>query len=336
VSQALADGGILSLYPCMARSRAKMRKGTYLGLDGGGTKTAAVLLDENGSELYRGTAGASNIHTVGVAAAEAALGDAIHNALESAKVTPDQLVGVGLGMAGAARPDDVREIRRMLSRIAPIRSVVITHDAETALVGGVGRRYGAVLIAGTGSIAYAVNAGGEAARADGWGYLLGDEGSAHWIGREGLRAIARAHDGRGPATALTDSVLEHVDLADPASLVPLVYREGFGVAQIAGLAPLVRQAAQTGDPVAKNILCRAGHRLSRSLAAVIHKLGMGDAVFEVLLLGGVLGVRDIVWETVVARLADEAPRAEVIEPRRDAAVGAALLAMQREAERGRA
>ncbi len=293
-------------------------------------------MDEEGRELGRGAGGPSNIHTVGPVAAEIALSEAIHSALDSAKAGLRHLVAIGVGMAGAARPDDVREIHAILSRIAPRRSMVITHDAEAALVGGVGRRYGAVLIAGTGSIAYAVNAHGDAAGADGWGYLLGDEGSAHWIGLQGLRAIARAHDGRGPNTALADSVLEHVGIRDPAGLVPLVYATEFGVPQMAALAPLVRQAARGGDPVAGDILREAGHRLSRSLSAVIHRLGMGGEVFEVLLLGGVLGVRDIVWETVVTRLGVDAPYAKVIQPRRDAAVGAALLAMQREAENGTA
>jgi N-acetylglucosamine kinase-like BadF-type ATPase len=307
-----------------------MNQKVYLGIDGGGTKTAAVLLDSDGCEIARGTSGPSNLHSVGWFAAESALHDAIYRALDSARLTPSKVTATGLGMAGAARPDDVLKIREMASRIGPFRNLLITHDAEAALVGGVGRRHGAVLIAGTGAIAYAVNALGETARADGWGYLMGDEGSAYWIGLEGLKAIARAHDDRGPATTLTARILDHFGVADLDRLVKPVYAEEFGVPQLAGLAPLVRQAAQQGDRVAELILRDAGQRLSAALRAVIRRLNMTDEVFDVLLLGGVLRVRDLVWETVATDLARAAPRATIVEPRHDAAFGAALLAMQRE------
>jgi N-acetylglucosamine kinase-like BadF-type ATPase len=196
------------------------------------------------------------------------------------------------------------------------------------LVGGVGRRHGVVLIVGTGAIAYGVNAQGKARRADGWGYIIGDEGSGLWIGQEGLRAVARAHDNRGPATALEGTVLSHLSLQHASELVTLVYASNFGVPALAGLAPLVSQAAQAGDSVARSILEEAGRRLSNTLRAVIGGLDMADAPFEVVLMGGVLQARDTVWKTVVAALDRIAPRARVIEPRYDAAVGAALLAKQ--------
>lgn len=307
-----------------------MNERVYLGIDGGGTKTAAVLLDSDGGEVARGASGPSNLHSVGQPAAESALRDAIYQALGLAALAPSDVTATGLGMAGAARPDDVLQIREMVLRIAPFEKLIITHDAEAALVGGVGRRYGAVLIAGTGAIAYGVNARGETARADGWGYLMGDEGSALWMGLEGLRAIARAHDDRGPTTALTASILDHLRLTDLNLLVNSVYAEDFGVPHLAALAPLVRHAAEHGDSVARDILRDAGQRLSGTLSAVIRRLNMPDEPFDVLLLGGVLRVRDLVWEAVATELAQIAPRATIIEPRHDAAVGAALLAMQRE------
>ena len=195
-------------------------------------------------------------------------------------------------------------------------------------MGGVGRRHGVVLIVGTGAIAYGVNAQGKARRADGWGYIIGDEGSGLWIGQEGLRAVARAYDGRGPATTLEEILLSHLGLTDASELVTLVYAGDFGVPALAGLAPLVSQAAQAGDIVALSILQEAGQRLSSTLRAVIGGLNMADGCFEVVLMGGVLQARDSVWKTVVAALGNIAPHAEVIEPRHDAAVGAALLAKQ--------
>jgi N-acetylglucosamine kinase-like BadF-type ATPase len=302
--------------------------GYFLGVDGGGTKTAAVLLDSETKEIARAMSGASNYHAVGQAMAEASLREVIHQVLVSADLTTNDVTTIGLGMAGVGRPDDEAVVRAMLSRIARFSRVVITNDADAALVGGVGHRYGVVLIAGTGAIAYGVNALGESRRADGWGYIVGDEGSAHWIGQEGLRATARSYDGRGPATTLENLLMSHLGLPDAGALVTLIYAADFGVPQLAGLAPLVSQAARAGDAVARGILREAGCRLSQTVCTVIRDLNMSNETFKVVLMGGVLRARDLVWETVVTALSESAPRAQVIEPRHDAAVGAALLAQQ--------
>lgn len=305
-----------------------MAQGFFLGIDGGGTKTAAVLLNDEGSELARAVSGPSNFHAVGRTAAEASLREAIQQVLASASLKPIEVTAVGLGMAGVDRPNDREVMGAMLARIGCFARLVVVHDAEAALVGGVGRRHGVVLIAGTGAIAYGVNAQGEARRADGWGYLLGDEGSAHWIGLEGLRAVARAHDGRGPTTALERRLLSHLGLSGASALVTRVYADDFGVPRLAGLAPLVSQAAREGDAVARNILHEAGRRLGETVCAVVRGLDMTDEAFEAVLLGGVLRARGMVWKAVVGTLGETAPRGQVIEPRHDAAVGAALLAQQ--------
>ena len=113
-----------------------------------------------------------------------------------------------------------------------------------------------------------------------------------------------------------------------------MYTDDFGVPALAGLAPLVSQAARAGDGAARAILQEAGRRLSDTVGAVIRGLSMTDEAFEVVLMGGVLQARDAVWETVVAALGTIAPRAEVLEPRYDAAVGAALLAKEEIGNRG--
>jgi N-acetylglucosamine kinase-like BadF-type ATPase len=309
-----------------------MAKNVFLGIDGGGTKTVAVLLDGSGREIARALSGSSNVHAVGLAVAGASLREAIEQVLSVTNLTAASVTAAGLGMAGGARAEDQRLLRDLLSGITPFPKVVITHDAEASLVGGIGRRHGVVLIAGTGAIAYGVNALGESRRADGWGYRLGDEGSAHWIGREALRAVVRAQDGRGGATALSGKLLSHLGLPNADALVTRVYAGDFGVPQVAELALLVSEAARSGDTIARVILVEAGRRLGETVCAVIRGLDMADQAFEALFLGGVLRARGIVWETAAAALCDVAPRARIVEPRHDAAVGAALLA--REAEIG--
>jgi N-acetylglucosamine kinase-like BadF-type ATPase len=300
----------------------------FLGIDGGGTKTEAVLIDAAGREIARAACGPANVHTVGQQAAEAALQGAIDGVLSAGGRTAADVAAIGLGLAGAGRTGDRAIARAMLSRIAPRNRAIVTHDAEIALIGGAGRRYGIVLIAGTGAIAYGVNAQDETQRADGWGYLLGDGGSAYWIGRQGLRAALRAHDGRGPNTALSHLLASALGITQASDWVERVYSGGFGAAQVAALAPFVRDAACDGDAAAGDILRGAGERLSRTLGAVIRGLEMNDERFPVVLAGGLFQVKDLLRETIVTSLDRLAPRAQAIEPRHDAAYGAALLAMQ--------
>lgn len=299
---------------------------TFLGLDGGGTKTEAVLIDGCGHEIARAAGGPSNYHSVGQETAQASLQAAMRHVLNRAALTWDAVDAIGLGMAGVARPRDYQVVRELLARIAPPLYLAIANDAEAALVGGTGHRYGAVLIAGTGAIAYGVNARGESQRADGWGYLLGDEGSGYWIGRQALRATARACDGRGPGTKLQGRVFDALELCACDELVSRVYASGLSVPEIAALAPSVQSAAEQGDAVARDILCRAGERLGHTLCTVIRKLDMGDQAFQVMLLGGVLSAEGLVRETVVTALQASAPNATVIRPQHDAAFGAAILA----------
>jgi N-acetylglucosamine kinase len=298
----------------------------FLGLDGGGTKTKVTLIDGDAGEIARATSGPSNYHSVGQERAQASLQAAMNQVLNLAARSWQEVGAIGLGMAGVARPEDHRVVRALLARIAPAVHTAITHDAETALVGGIGQRYGVALIAGTGAIAFGINAHGETRRADGWGYLLGDGGSGYWIGREALRATARACDGRGPQSILPGLILNELDIRACSELVNRVYGSDLSVPQTAALAPSVLSAAQQGDPIARDILYRAGQRLGSTLCTVIRGLGMSAQTFQIVLLGGVLTAESLVRDAVVAAAQTCAPHAAVIRPKNDAAFGAALLA----------
>jgi N-acetylglucosamine kinase-like BadF-type ATPase len=300
-----------------------------LGIDGGGTKTAATVLDADGPqavEIARVIGGPSNFQSAGTAIAEESLRDVIHRVLFQAGIAAEDVLAIGLGMAGVYRPGDRETVEAMVARIGDFPTVLVTNDAEAALVGGVGRRHGVVLIAGTGALAYGMNARGDTRRADGWGYIIGDEGSAYWIGASALRAIARASDGRGPATALTETILTDLGLNDAMFLVTRVYGEMSGVSKVAGLAQLVSLEASNGDRVAVDILNEAGQRLSDSVLAVISGLGMLDEEFPLVLTGGVVSSKGIVRSAVVSGVKAVAPLVRAIDPEHDAAYGAALLA----------
>ena len=309
----------------------------YVGVDGGGSKTTVAVADETGRVLGRAVGGPSNYNATGIeVAAERVLG-ALSEALREAGGQLGgraEIAGLCLALAGVARPEDHAAWRGAVARWveAPdgmtlaigAEDAVITHDAMAALVGGAGKREGIVVIAGTGAIAFGVNARGEERRASGWGYLLGDEGAGYWIGLEGLRAVCRADDGRGPTTALRDRLLAEKGLERPQQLVKPIYAE-WKPAEIAALAPAVLECAATGDAVAAEIFERAAAELSRAALAVVRALDLSAQPIDVVTAGSL-------WHAPLLRarfahlIADASPGAQVILPRNEPIIGALLLA----------
>ncbi len=221
-----------------------------MGIDGGGSKTLALLADETGRVLGRGEAGASNFQVIGHQAAQAAIQAAMDAAWRNASLAPQSLRGLCLGLAGVDRPGERALFQQWTAQIQPQAQSVIANDAELVLAASTPAGWGLALICGTGSIVYGRSPAGQVARADGWGHLLGDEGSGYAIGLAALRAVMRAYDGRGPATSLSEAILGCWGLAAATDLVPRVYQELRGKHEIAALASTVEAVAGQGDPVA--------------------------------------------------------------------------------------
>jgi N-acetylglucosamine kinase-like BadF-type ATPase len=295
-----------------------------LGIDAGGTKTVCLLANDRGQVIAEARAGGANLQSVGELEVEKVLHHVMEEALGNHDVLP---AAICLGIAGVDRPEDGDAVRGIMRRIGFKTPTLVVNDALVALVAGAGDEPGVVLVAGTGSIAYGRDSHGRAARAGGWGYLLGDEGAGFWIGRAALSAVVRQFDGRGPATLLTHMVLQHMGLASPTQLIHEIYYRDLHRHAIAGLAALVQRATNEGDAVAAQILARAGAELAAAAASVIGRLGMRGEVFPTVLAGGIF--RGVPWLTgdITARLSEVAPRTDVrlldVEP----AVGAVRLAL---------
>lgn len=258
-----------------------------MGIDGGGSKTLALLADETGRVLGRGEAGASNFQVIGHQAAQAAIQAAMAAAWRDAGLAPQPLRGLCLGLAGVDRPGERALFQQWAAQIQPQAQSVIANDAELVLAAGTPAGWGLALICGTGSIVYGRSPAGQAARADGWGHLLGDEGSGYAIGLAALRAVMRAYDGRGPATSLGEAILERWGLASAPDLVPRVYQELRGKQEIAALASVVEASAAAGDATAGRILAAAGGELAVAAQAVARRLALVDVV-PCALAGGVI------------------------------------------------
>ena len=295
-----------------------------LGIDAGGTKTVCLLADGEGHVVAEARGGGANLQSAGELEVEKVLYGVMEAALARHNVRPDAIC---LGIAGVDRPADADAVRAIMKRIGLKSQTLVVNDALVALVAGAGDEPGVVLVAGTGSIAYGRNALGQAARAGGWGYLLGDEGGGFWIGRAALSAVVRQFDGRGPDTALTGLVLGHLGLSNPTELIHAIYYRDVHRHAIAGLAGVVQQATDAGDAVASEILAHAGAELASAAASVINQLGMRGETFPTILAGGMF--RGVPWLTrdVPARLSEVAPRSTVRVLEVEPAVGAVRLAL---------
>ncbi len=295
-----------------------------LGIDAGGTKTVCLLADEHGSILSEGRGGGANLHTSGELEVEKVLHEVMEAAIGDRDIMP---AAVCLGIAGVDREDEARTVRAIMRRIGHKSRIVVVNDALVALVAGAGNAPGIVIIAGTGSIVYGRNARFEAARAGGWGHIIGDEGSGYWIGREALAAIMREVDGRGPDTRLTDAVLAHFGIADTSRLPRIVYDRELPRMSVAALGPIVAQARELGDVVAAGILERAADELLLAARSVTTRLEMRGDEFDFVLAGGVFRVVPWLANEVTRRLVEVAPRSQARLLEQEPAIGAVCLAL---------
>lgn len=293
-----------------------------IGVDGGGTTTRAVVIDDALQVLGRGEADSSNHYSVGVERAVANIARAAEAALQAAGVSKNQLESWGCGLAGACTASEQQILRARLSPLTEGRPLVVDEDAAAAQAGAFSGGAGAVCIAGTGANCFGINERGERARADGLGPLLGDRGSGYWVGEGALRALCRAHDRSGPVTSLLDVVLEQLQVTSVDELVQLVYRPDFEKDRIAALFPVVLRCAQEGDAVARELLEGAGQELAASARAVLESL----EIARVAVSGGVLSRDTPVRAAFEDALRQTVPDVQVQEPQYDAAIGAALLA----------
>ena len=300
----------------------------FLGIDGGGTRTRAVLVDENGRFQGCGLAGPSNYDDIGIAAAQNNIKTAVTAAFHRTNTPVQTCAAVFLGLAGIVSDDDRAIIRTIASNLtlAPSEFVGVDHDIRIALAGGLSGRPGIALIAGTGSACYGRNAAGRSWRAGGWGQLIGDEGSSYWLGVQAMRAAVFAFDGRGPQTELESVILNHLHLPDLNDIMHHLYNVGMSRSEIASLAPLVVSTAEAGDEVANALLDQAAHDLAVSVTAVAAKLNLQEQS-ELVLIGGLLTNTTAVRHRLQKELSKRLPSCHLTQSELPPVLGACLLAL---------
>lgn len=309
--------------------RAGAPTALVLGVDGGGTKTHAVVMDGAGRVLAEGDAGPSNPLRVGVNRAVAAIREATDKACDAASVQRSSLAAAVLGLAGARRHDIRASVRHALKESLGIPHIEVVTDADIALYGATGGEPGMVVIAGTGSICCGLNTKGMQACMGGWGPVAGDEGSGSWIARRALQMVAQATDGRAPETGLVRAACDYFHVEKPYDLLLALYAPSMTNSRIAGFSRHVVEEAKSGDQVARKIVSSAGRELGEMVVALIRRLQMQREKFSLSMVGGIFEAGSLILGPLKKEVLRAAPRAQFSQPLMPPAVAAAQMARAR-------
>ena len=297
---------------------------TYvMGVDGGTTKTIALVADDRGHILGAGRGGGSNWVGEDVEIPMAVVVETAQKALQQAGLTGQDIEMAVFGLAGADWPEDHTRRQKVLERSGIARRLLVKNDAFVGLRAGTRKPYGVVIVAGTGTNTAIITPDGQE-----WAYgYYALYGGARDIAREGILAVFREEDGRGPHTSLTEAILGKLGYATPEALLKAMIAGRVEEDAILTCCPLVFAAAESGDEVATAIIVNHGLALAEYATALIRRYGLRDQEFDVVLSGSVFkGQGPLLCDTITWAVHRVAPRAHVVRARFEPAVGGVLLA----------
>ncbi|MDR1283594.1 MAG: ATPase [Opitutaceae bacterium] len=296
-----------------------------LGIDGGGTRTRAILVTETGVVLGTGEAGPANCHNVGVQTAARHLNEAADMAWSAAdKPRRQQPARVFIGCAGVKSRPDILQLTAAAELAGfPAETVTVENDLHNALAGGLGGRPGIALIAGTGSNCLGRDASGNTFMCGGWGWLLDDEGSGFGLAIAALRAVARAADRRARPTSLLPAALAFFGVSEPDELLARFYAKKWTPGEVAAFAPVVMRHATEGDATARKLLAEGARALAALVSGAASALRFPQGP-RVVLLGGCARGGAPYQPMIEAKIRATCPRARIVEPVGPPLHGAAL------------
>jgi len=298
-----------------------------VGVDGGTTKTVALVADDQGHILGAGRRGNSNWFGPDVEKPMGVVVAAVREALDRAGLAgSDVAVGV-FGLAGADWPEDYERRAAVLRQSGVARRVIVENDAMVGWRTGTDQRYGVVIAAGTGSNTCMIAPDG---RQWCYGYYV-DDGGAWDVAQKAIRAVLRQEDGRGACTSLTGVVLDQLGYPTAEALLRAMYAEEEkdrpNRDRVLSLCPLVFEAADAGDEMAVEIVVRQGIALAEYATAGIRRFGMQGLAFDVVLAGSLFkGQGPLLVDTITQAVHCVAPHARIVRAQFEPAVGGVLLA----------
>jgi glucosamine kinase len=299
--------------------------GVFAGVDGGGTSTRVLVVDEQGGELATAEGPGSAIRPGEASRSAAVIREAVQRALS--ELTDRPVRALCVGVAGAGRDEERDTLQSALETDRLAGQVLVVTDAEIAIEDAFGAGPGVLLTAGTGSIAYGKGPTGVMARCGGWGPVIGDEGGGGWIGRRALGVAAASHDGREPESGLGEALIGSLGLESMEQLIP--WASAASPADFGKLAPVVLEVAATGDLRANSLVTLAVEELALHVRTLARKLFSDErAAFRLAMHGGLLAPKSLLRRRLEQRLKSIAPGATVLAERIVPERGAAKLAMR--------
>jgi N-acetylglucosamine kinase-like BadF-type ATPase len=293
----------------------------FLGIDGGGTKTEALICDEFGQIIGRGRSGPSNPLFIGK-----------DTAFENIKLSIDIASryyngnmffdSASICIPGIKRYKD--EVKTQLLQNS--KNTYIDSDELNAFYGALAKPFGIVVIAGTGSFTVGINKRGEKAVLGGWGPIIGDEGSGYHIGICGLKSIVMEYEGAGVKTSLTPKIMKELGLKKVPELRRLIYSKDFDRTIIANLSNLVHESAIEGDPASVNIVNTAAAHLAELVNRVVEQLKMYDGDYDAVLTGGVSNFKDLILVPFTESI--ERENINIKKPQYVPAIGSLMIALK--------
>jgi N-acetylglucosamine kinase-like BadF-type ATPase len=289
-----------------------------LAVDGGGTKTQAVLVEADGFILGEGSAGASNYHAAGVEGAETALVAAILAAFRDAEIEAGQVdvETAVFALAGVDTSNDEKVVEGIVRQVVKALSIevgsfLVENDCFSALLGATQNKAGVLLIAGTGSIVFAHDGNNRIVRSGGWGHRLGDEGSGYWIGKQAIQAVLKMVDGRGEETLLSKLILKKFNFNKIEDLYNWTYSDSYSVDDVGALAAVVDEAFRLGDEVSKSILNAAVDELLLLIKTAIEKADIQQDEFDLIIQGGVFRHNHYIKNQVCQKIQQSTPKVKI-------------------------
>lgn len=300
-----------------------------LGVDAGASKTHALLIDEEGRCHGFGEAGGGNHQVSGLAAALHEIGQAVRGALRTARFAPGAVASGCFCLAGADLPEDYAMLEEAIQDMHLAQLFTVKNDTVAALRAGLSRSWGVVVICGTGFNAAGRSPDGREIVLPGLGPISGDWGGGGALSQEMIRLVMRAWDGRGRPTLLTNLILEALQAPSVEDLLSRLYHQKIDEQQIRQLVPLLFEAAEVGDEVAKELIMKMGKEVGVTANALIRRLSLDKTDVEVVLGGSVFkGKGSLLMDTVSRVVQEQAPRARIVMLNWEPVVGAALLALE--------
>lgn len=301
----------------------------FLAVDGGGTKTDVLCADENGVIRGEGISGPTSLTATNVGAASFNLREGIRQAVE-ALPKEAQLASLAMGLAGMDTPSEEEKARKIFQDAIKdfhIERFILVNDTIIGLESDTDSPNALVLIAGTGSSCWGRNEAKQTAKASGYDYLLTDQGSGYWIGRQVLRAAVASFDHTGPKTMLEDLVCKQYQIKSIAQLKDHVYNPSLSKTEVAESSPLCTQAFEADDEVAIQIFNEAIDELYKMAEAVINRLHFSDKPADLVLVGSITQI-PYVYEHLTKRLNNHYSELTIKAPEKPPVYGALKLAMR--------